>query len=106
MSATLTVTNTARETTIKVRGDLDYDINGAFKSAYASLFQGPGRIAHEALAVDMADVDRIDSAGLGMLLILLEYAKRQSLKVILMNPNARTRAILEMVHFQRLFTIH
>ena len=106
MSAELTVISTSRETTIKISGDFDFDINLDFKSAYRSLLPEMAAAARRAFVVDMGEVERIDSAGLGMLLVMLEHAKRQASEVVLLNPTAKVQSILEMVHFNRLFTIH
>ncbi|MCR6633172.1 MAG: STAS domain-containing protein [Magnetospirillum sp.] len=58
-----------------------------------------------AVAVDLASLDYMDSAGLGMLLTLRDRAERAQAEVTLRRPRAEVRELLELACFDSLFTI-
>jgi anti-sigma B factor antagonist len=55
------------------------------------------------LVLDLARVDRIDAAGLGVLLGLRESARSRAITFKLMNATKRVEEILELTHLQRVF---
>lgn len=84
---------------IVVRGSFVFDINKEFRAVYRSLPAGT------AVVVDLAATDYIDSAGLGMLIRLRDYAGGTDDAVTLHAANATVRKILEVANFARLFKI-
>lgn len=57
------------------------------------------------LAVDLAGLDYMDSAGLGMLLTLRDRAERASADVVIRRPRSEVRELLVLACFDSLFTI-
>jgi hypothetical protein len=55
------------------------------------------------LVIDLARVERIDAAGLGVLLGLREWARSSAITLKLMNATKRIEEILELTHLQRVF---
>lgn len=55
--------------------------------------------------VDLAHLEYMDSAGLGMLLTLRDRAEKASMLVRLINPKAEVRELLVLACFDSLFTI-
>ena len=55
------------------------------------------------LVIDLARVERIDAAGLGVLLGLRESARSRAITFKLMNATKRVEEILELTHLQRVF---
>ena len=55
------------------------------------------------LVIDLARVERIDAAGLGMLLGLRESAGSRAIMFKLMNATKRVEEILELTHLQSVF---
>lgn len=55
--------------------------------------------------VDLAGVDHIDSAGLGMLLVARQRAREFDSDLVLARPRAAIRAILELAKFTDLFAM-
>ena len=55
------------------------------------------------LVIDLARVERIDAAGLGVLLGLRESARSRAITFKLMNATKRVEEILELSHLQRVF---
>jgi len=55
------------------------------------------------LVIDLAQVERIDAAGLGVLLGLWESARSSAITFKLMNATKRVEEILELTRLQRVF---
>ena len=55
------------------------------------------------LVIDLARVERIDAAGLGVLLGLQKSARSSAIMFKLMNATKRIEEILELTHLQRVF---
>ena len=55
------------------------------------------------LVIDLAQVERIDAAGLGVLLGLRESARSSAITFKLMNATKRVEEILELTHLQSVF---
>lgn len=55
------------------------------------------------LVIDLAQVERIDAGGLGILLGLRESARSRAIMFKLMNATKRVEEILELSHLQRVF---
>lgn len=59
----------------------------------------------KAASVDLSGLDYMDSAGLGMLLTLRDRADRAGTDVLLRNPRAEVRQLMELACFDSLFVI-
>ncbi len=57
------------------------------------------------LIVDMADVNYIDSSGVGTLVDIFRRLHRDKRKMILMSPSVRVCGVLEITKLDRFFTI-
>ena len=66
------------------------------------LLNDPGVLAIE---MDLSKVEHMDPTSLGMLLVLREKAELKGKAVVLFRPAACVTAILESVHFGKLFRI-
>jgi anti-sigma B factor antagonist len=55
------------------------------------------------LVIDLAQVERIDAGGLGILLGLRESARSNAIMFKLMNATKRVEEVLELTHLQRVF---
>ncbi len=74
----------------------------AFKSAYEGQI-GSSEIS--AIEIDLGNVDYLDSAALGMLLLLRDQASGTHKTVILSNCHGVVQQILDIANFKKLFTI-
>ncbi|MEO5341648.1 MAG: STAS domain-containing protein [Magnetococcus sp. MYC-9] len=75
-----------------------FDFRDEFRAAITG---NPTAVKYE---VDFQKVERIDSAALGMLLMLREGARDQS-SVVLTNVGPNIYKMLQLVNFQKLFKI-
>jgi anti-anti-sigma factor len=72
--------------------------------AYAILRNAVLRQTHTTtLILDLAQVDRIDAGGLGVLLGLREWAYSQAIRFLLMNVMNRVEHVLELTKLDRVF---
>lgn len=71
----------------------------AFRKAYRRT------IPSYAYVIDMSQVPMMDSAGLGLLLKLREYAGDSEADITLRNCSETVRKILYLAHFQNFFRI-
>lgn len=86
---------------IVVRGRFDFSVHREFRQAYTS---NETRSAKR-YVIDMAGAEYIDSAALGMLLLLRDHVGADASKIRLMNCSAAVRDVLQVSNFDRLFDI-
>lgn len=55
--------------------------------------------------IDMASVDFVDSAALGMLLLLRDIAQRKQQEVLIRGATGHVQKIFEMAKFETMFTM-
>jgi len=84
---------------IKINGRFDFSCHSAFREAYSGSPTGTEFI------VDMAEASYMDSAALGMLLLLREHVQQQGGKVTITNCRGQTYDVLQIANFHRLFKI-
>ena len=88
------------EATIALVGDFTFESHRAFKAASQQALTLP---EVRALVIDFNEVDYMDSAALGMLLLLRErFGERP---IILAHARGTVRAVLDVANFDRLFQI-
>jgi len=85
--------------TIKIQGRFDFSVQAEFREAYEKV---PGSLS---FILDMSGADYMDSAALGMLLLLRDYAGGEESKIELIRCTGEIKNILEISNFQKLFTI-
>jgi anti-anti-sigma factor len=100
MSISSKINSEGTEITISVVGRFDFNLHQKFRSV---LGQASGRIL--TFTVDLQQSDYMDSAALGMLLLLLDKVGGHKDRVKIINPNQTIRKILEIANFDKLFTI-
>lgn len=84
---------------IRVVGRFDFSQQKAFRDAYRNC--APGLIYQ----VDLSAVDYLDSAALGMLLLLRQHAGDNQGDVVLCHPSEAVEKILRVANFHRIFDI-
>ena len=88
--------------TISMTERFDFNVQRDFRDAYDSLLTNP---AVDAIEVNLAGVDYLDSSALGMLLMLRERATAAGKSLKLCKPASGVAQILEIANFSKLFTI-
>lgn len=95
MSGKISVTRSENKTTISITGRFTFRMTEQFRDVYQN--ESPS----QQFTVDLAGTQEIDSSGLGMLLLLSEYADASGVELI--NANPRVRQAIEMANISSLF---
>jgi len=95
---TTRVSQNEKEITIVLDERFDFSCHGDFRSAYQSI--DPTQYA---ITVDFKKTDYIDSAALGMLLVLRERAGGDRANITLKSCQPSVQQILDITHFEDLF---
>ncbi len=88
-------------TELLLRGRLTFDGNERFRQIVERVATQAGR----AVVADVAGLDFIDSAGLGMLLLLNEAMEAVGAKLTLRRPQGQVKRLLGASHFHRLVPV-
>ncbi|SDZ76205.1 STAS domain-containing protein [Microbulbifer marinus] len=91
--------------TIRVTGNFDFNVHRDFQRAYQNLSSSPKQYC-----IDLSETQYLDSAALGMLLLLRDYCLSDGLeagqvRVELLNANEHVGNILAISNFDKIFTI-
>ena len=86
---------------ISISGDFTYDLHQQFTSAYKSLPASGGR----KYIIDLSRVEYMDSAALGMLLLLRERVGNERANITLSGASKNVKNILDISGFEQLFRI-
>lgn len=87
---------------ISLSGRFDFNAHRAFKTAYEPQIKSA---EVSAIEIDLGNVEYLDSAALGMLLLLRDQAGSAHKTIILSNCRGVVQQILEIANFKKLFTI-
>lgn len=95
----ITIDRDARR--ISVSGEFTFTDQGTFKDVIMELLQTKGA----AVTIDLSKLEFIDSAGLGMLLLARDEAKKSDRQLILMHPAGQVKRMFGVTKFNKLFTV-
>ena len=87
---------------VSIDGRFDFRLHREFKHAYMNLLDDP---QVQEVEVDMRRMDFIDSAGLGMLMLLRERAGLANKSIVLAHPSKSVSELFWVANFDRLFVI-
>lgn len=90
------------QVTLRLSGRFQFDSHRDFRNAYDVFLVDSGV---KALALDFAGVEYLDSAALGMLLLLREKLAALGKTIELVNTRGAVRQVLDIANFARLFRI-
>jgi len=91
-----------RSARIAMSGRFDFEVHRDFKNAYMTLLDKP---AVREIEIEMSQVNYLDSAALGMLMLLHERAKEVNKPVALLNASGEASQVMEVANFSKIFTI-
>lgn len=86
---------------VRLSGDFTFSDNGRFRNLLMSLREVKAR----SLMLVMDKLSFIDSAALGMLLLLHDEATRQQMKVTMSGVNGQIKKMLQLSNFDEIFDI-
>lgn len=88
--------------TLRPQGRFDFNCFRDFRSHYEAALAQEGV---QCIVVDLQQVQYIDSAALGILLLLRDRASAQEVKVELANLQGTVKDVLEIANFHKIFGI-
>jgi anti-anti-sigma factor len=80
-------------------------LTSADLSKFRALLSEIKKSARKVIVIDLANLDWIDSAGLGMLILAKELAEKDNLELVLRSPKGHVKSLLELGRFEKIFTI-
>ena len=95
------IKNEGSKVKVKITSDLTFDDHGDFRTILNTLNEGEC----DQFFMDMRNVEFIDSAGLGMLLLLHETANEKKVDVTINTSAGQVSRMLELAKFNSMFTI-
>ncbi len=90
-----------KDIVLKPRHRLDIEAANLLKKQFAQI-EGD---RHQIWAIDMTDVEFIDSSGLGALAVGLKTAQKQGCRLVICNLQPTVRLIFEISQLDRVFEI-
>lgn len=87
---------------ITIMGRFDFEVHRDFKGAYMPQLDKP---AVREIEIEMSKVSFMDSAALGMLMLLHDRAKEAGKKVALLNASSEAARLMDIANFSKIFTI-
>ena len=85
---------------LKLSGQFDFNAYTEFKPYQTKALESPDV---RQITLDMSNLDYLDSAALGTLLLLREKAQDRNIEVVLRGAQGVVREIIDIAHFERLF---
>jgi len=98
VSITSKIAEHEKKITIALESHFDFSCHGEFRDAYQSV--DPSQFE---ITIDFGNTDYIDSAALGMLLVLRERAGGEKANIILKSCRASVQQIMDITRFDKLF---
>ncbi|MEJ2214167.1 MAG: STAS domain-containing protein [Gammaproteobacteria bacterium] len=101
MSVSSEFSETENALKIKIDGRFGYELHQDFTSCYKHLPQA----AAKKLIIDLSRASYIDSAALGMLLVLRERVGGDRSDITLTGANREIEKVLDITNFEKLFKV-
>lgn len=101
MSVSHDISDDCRNVEIAIKGRFDYRVSQNFRDAYHETDDQEGVTYH----INLSETEFMDSAALGMLLILRDYANSHHSEVCIDHPSKQAKNTLRIANFQQLFRI-
>ena len=87
--------------TIRMSEALTFDDHRVFRD----LLKEIATSGSKRCVLDFAELESIDSAGLGMLMIAFEASEREQWELVISRPHGHVKRMLEVTEFDKLLTI-
>jgi HptB-dependent secretion and biofilm anti anti-sigma factor len=86
---------------VNMSGEFTFTDHAQFKSLVTRLFEANG----SAVVIDLSKLEFIDSAGLGMLLLARDEAKKANRALVLRGPSGQVKRMFGVTKFDALFDV-
>ncbi len=95
------IDSTPEKVHITIKGRLTYTDYNSFNY----ITHAVGEHANQKCIIDLSELDFIDSAGMGMLLLARDKASKQKAHITIKSPQGQVKKMLELGKFDTLFLI-
>lgn len=85
----------------EIQGELTFTDHTSFKQLVNNLFEGTA----SPIVLDLSRLEFIDSAGLGMLLLVRDEVNKSSKKLVLRSPRGQVKRMFAVTKFETLFAV-
>lgn len=99
---TISVQVRDRAARVTMAGRFEFQVHRDFKDAYMPLLDNT---AIREIEIELSKVDYLDSAALGMLMLLNERAKEANKPVVLLDVSNVVLQVLQVANFSKIFNI-
>lgn len=89
------------EATVAIKGRFTFQDQAKFRDAIAKVMS----VDAQSLSIDLSQVEFIDSAGLGMLLLVREEMRTKSRDLVLRRAQGQVKRMFGIACFETLFTL-
>ena len=86
---------------VTLRGRFTFTDNKAFREVVSSIREG----GYRNCLIDMNGLEFIDSAGLGMLLLVRDAANESNVTLVVRGPRGQVKKMLDIARFDEILTI-
>ena len=86
---------------VKMSGKFTFSDHNSFKEIFSFFYDN----SLSQIELDLAQVEFIDSAALGLLLIVRDEAKKKSKSVVIKAPQGQVKKMFEISRFYELFDV-
>jgi len=100
MSVETNISDDGKTLTIKLSGKLDISLHKTFSDSYKDKIGSVSKVI-----LDMADVEHVDSSGLGMMLVLRERLGGDETKIDIVNVSPGVAKIFKITNYDKLFNL-
>ena len=91
----------SKSSVVSMSGEFTFTDHAQFKSLVTRLFEADG----SAVVIDLSRLEFIDSAGLGMLLLARDEAKKTNCALVLRGPSGQVKRMFGVTKFDALFDV-
>lgn len=89
----------------RFEAELSDKLTSSDLSQFRELLSQIKKSSSKVIVLDLENLDWIDSAGLGMLILAKELAEKEELELVLRSPKGHVKSLLELGRFEKIFTI-
>lgn len=100
MSINSNISDDGKTLVISIEGRFDVSCHKSFSDAYTDKLTSVSTVV-----MDLANLEYIDSSGLGMMLMLKEKAAAEKADIQIINPSAGVMKIFKTTNYDKLFNI-
>ncbi len=89
----------------RFEAELSDKLTSSDLSQFRELLSQIKKSSSKVIVLDLENLDWINSAGLGMLILAKELAEKEELELVLRSPKGHVKSLLELGRFEKIFTI-